>query len=201
MLAIGLTGGIGTGKTAVSELLAGAGLKVCDTDELARRFTRPGQSVLAQIAEAFGPAVLNPDGTLNRSALAGRVFQDSGEREKLERILHPPIREAWQRQLAEWRIAGIAAACVVIPLLYETGAESSFAAVICTACSATTQRKRLRERGWSDAQIEARLAAQLPQTAKLERADFVVWTEGAMTSTEAQVQEVLQCLQLVARSR
>jgi dephospho-CoA kinase len=198
MLAIGLTGGICTGKTAVSEWLEGAGCKVCDTDDLARHFTQPGQPVLAQIAEAFGPALFDPDGTLNRGALAERVFNDLGEREKLEHILHPAIREAWQRQLAEWRTENVGAACVVIPLLYETGAESSFDAVLCTACSAATQRSRLRKRGWSDAQIDARLAAQLPQAAKLERADFVIWTEGAMASTEGQLREVLRCLDGVA---
>jgi dephospho-CoA kinase len=198
MLKLGLTGGLGTGKTAVAELLLARHVPVLDTDELAREFTRPGQPALRQIAECFGANVLDEHGALRRGAMAERVFGHPEERARLEQILHPPIREAWQRQLADWQAAGEPVSVVVIPLLYETACEGAFDYVICTACSAGTQRERLRQRGWTDAQIDGRLAAQLPLKTKLERANFVIWTEGAMASTGSQLDEVLRKLGVVA---
>lgn len=196
MLKLGLTGGLGTGKTAVAELLIARRVPVLDTDELARRFTRPGQPVLGQIVAHFGAAVLDEHGALRRGALAERVFGHPEERARLEQILHPPIREAWQRQLADWQAAGESVGVVVIPLLYETACEGAFDFVICTACSAGAQRERLRQRGWTDAQIDGRLAAQLPLKKKMERSDFVLWTEGALPSTGAQLDEVLRKLEV-----
>jgi len=198
MKKLGLTGGLGTGKTAVSDLLVARHIPVLDTDELAREFTRPGQPALRAIAESFGADVLDEHGALRRGALAERVFGHPGERTQLEQILHPPIREAWQRQLADWLAAGEPVGVVVIPLLYETECESAFDFVICTACSAGTQSERLRQRGWTNAQIDGRLAAQLPLKKKMERADFVIWTEGAMASTAAQLDEVLRKLGVAA---
>ena len=95
------------------------------------------------------------------------------------------------RQLVAWQLTGKPIGVVIIPLLYETQCEGEFDRVICAGCSAATQRTRLSERGWSDAQIDGRLAAQLPLKSKLERADFVVWTEGTMAVTEAQLDTVL----------
>lgn len=191
MLKLGITGGLGTGKSALAELLAKKGLPVLDTDELARRFTQPGQPMLGRIAEMFGAELLDEQGALRRGALAARVFADADERKKLEQLLHPPIREAWLRQLGAWQQAGEPVGVVIIPLLYETQCEGEFDKVICAGCSAATQRTRLRQRGWSDAQIDGRLAAQLPLKIKLERADFVVWTEGTMAATEAQLDTLL----------
>ena len=191
MLKLGITGGLGTGKSALAELLVKKGLPVLDTDELARQFTQPGQPMLRQIAEMFGAELLDEQGALRRGALALRVFGDADERKKLEQLLHPPIREAWLRQLGARQLTGKPIGVVIIPLLYETQCEGEFDRVICAGCSAATQRTRLSERGWSDAQIDGRLAAQLPLKSKLERADFVVWTEGTMAVTEAQLDTVL----------
>ncbi len=201
MKKLGLTGGLGTGKSAVAGLLLARHIPVLDTDELARKFTQPGQPALRQIAECFGANVLDEHGALRRGVLAERVFGHPEERAQLEQILHPLIREAWQRQLADWRATGEPVGVVVIPLLYETVCEGAFDVVICTACSAGTQRERLRQRGWTEAQIDGRLAAQFPLKQKMERADFVIWTEGALASTAAQLDEVLRKLGVAAAVR
>jgi dephospho-CoA kinase len=199
MIKLGLTGGVATGKSAVAEMLAARKIPVLDTDGLARQFTQPGQPALQQIAARFGTGLLDEAGALRRGELAARVFADADERRQLEEILHPLIRSAWLRQLVDWREAGELFGCVVIPLLYETRCEPEFDVVICTGCSAGTQQGRLRQRGWSSEQIAGRLAAQLPLRTKLERADFVVWTEGSLTTTEAQLDEVLRKLPPAAR--
>lgn len=194
MIKLGLTGGLATGKSAVAAMLAARQIPVLDTDGLARQFTRPGQPALMQIVARFGEQMLDEAGALRRGELAARVFANAEERRQLEGILHPLIRAAWLRQLGDWRDAGERLGWVVIPLLYETRCETEFDAVICTGCSAGTQRARLRQRGWSAEQVAGRLAAQLPLRAKLERADFVIWTEGTLAATQAQLDAVLRKL-------
>lgn len=199
MIKLGLTGGVATGKSAVAAMLAARKIPVLDTDDLARRFTQPGQPALQQIIARFGSGMLDEAGALRRGELAARVFANVDERRQLEEILHPLIRSAWLRQLVDWRETGEPIGCVVIPLLYETRCETEFDAVICTGCSAGTQQERLRRRGWSTGQIAGRLAAQLPLRNKLERADFVIWTEGSLATTEAQLEEALCKLDPAAR--
>lgn len=191
MLKIGLTGGLGTGKSTVAHMLQSKDVPVLDTDDLAREFTRPDHPMLGQIAEQFGADLLDAKGALRRDRLAAKVFGDQNERRRLEAILHPPIRNAWMTRLQEWESAGQTAGCIVIPLLYETAREGEFDEIICTACSERTQRRRLAERGWTDDQIDSRLAAQLPLKTKMQRANHVIWTEGSMQSTEQQLDKVL----------
>lgn len=201
MVKMGLTGGLGTGKSTVARLLEAREIPVLDTDDLAREFTQRGRPVMREIVARFGPDIVDDHGDLRRDVLAARVFADPGERQKLEAVLHPPIRQAWKEQLGDWQAAGRRAGCVVIPLLYETACEGEFDVVLCTACGAKSQRERLRERGWSDEQIDHRLAAQLPLKIKMQRAGYVIWTEGAMASTEEQLDDVLDELELTkARS-
>ena len=135
-----------------------------DTDEVAHAVVAPGTPGLQEVAEAFGNQVLTPSGELDRARLAAIVFQDPAERQRLEAILHPLIRTAWQTQLAQWEAEGKTAAVVVIPLLFETAAEKEFDFVIGTGCSARSQVKRLQARGWSMEELTRRLAAQwLPE--------------------------------------
>lgn len=197
MTRIGLTGGPGTGKSTVARRLVEKGMPVVDTDDLARELTRPGQPILGEIAAALGADVLDENGALRRAVLASRVFGDAAERRRLEAILHPPIRREWMRRVQAWRQAGQPAACVVIPLLYETGAETEFDFILCTGCGPATQRARLRERGWSDEEIDRRISSQLPLKTKMQRANFVIWTEGAMDSTVEQLDRVLNHLGLL----
>ena len=162
MLRIGITGGIGMGKTTVAEFLQRRGEFVIDTDALARDLVAPGEPALEDINRAFGSGVLNPDESLNRLALAEVVFASEEKRKQLEGILHPRIRSAWLEELERRAAQGAQRAVVVIPLLFETGAEKELDLVICVACSRLSQMDRLRARGWNDEQIERRCAAQKP---------------------------------------
>ena len=168
------------GKSAAATLFREGGLPVVDTDVLARQVVEPGQPALAEIRSVFGPDIVGSDGRLRRDLLAGRVFADMPARKQLESILHPRIRAAWRRQVDIWRSEGQQRAVVVIPLLFETDAQAEFDSTICVACSAITQRQRLSERGWSEKEIQHRIAAQLPIEEKIARSDFVIWTEGDM---------------------
>jgi dephospho-CoA kinase len=196
MKAIGLTGGVGMGKSTAARFFAERGLPVIDTDELARELVEPGQPALAEIRAAFGEAVIDGSGRLRRDELAKVVFADRAKRERLEGILHPRIREAWLGQVEKLKSEGRFAAVVVIPLLFETDAARHFTHVACVACSSATQRARLRERGWSDQQIEQRIASQWPIEKKIGAAQFVIWSEGELDAHEAQVDRILERLQL-----
>jgi dephospho-CoA kinase len=191
MKLFGITGGVGMGKSTSGALLEKQGLAVVDTDHIARRLAGPGQPALAEIARAFGPSVISPNGALDRKELARRVFADAAERAKLEAILHPKIREVWQAEANKWRASGCARGAVIIPLLFETRAESLFDAIICVACCAASQFERLRERGWSRAGIKQRLAAQWPVEEKIARADFVIWTDTTLEAHAAQLEKAM----------
>ena len=194
MKVCGLTGGIGMGKSAATEFLRARRVPAVDTDELARQLVQPGQPALAEIQAGFGKDVLAAGGRLHREKLAQIIFADAGARRKLEAILHPRIQERWQAQVEIWRRENHPLAVVVIPLLFETGAEPSFDKIICVACSGPTQRERLLARGWTPDQIRQRLAAQWPIDRKIARSDFVIWTDGTMDTHTQQLEQVLAAL-------
>jgi dephospho-CoA kinase len=194
MKVLGLTGGIGMGKSASAQLLRGRGVPVVDTDDLARQVVEPGQPALAEIVAAFGPQIVGPDGRLRRAELARRVFADPAARRRLETILHPRIRVLWRAQVETWRSEGHPLVVVVIPLLFEIKAEAELNATICVACSAATQQQRLRARGWPPEQIEQRLQAQWPVETKIARADYLVWTEADLDVHAAQIERILRRL-------
>jgi dephospho-CoA kinase len=191
MKVCGLTGGVGMGKSTAARFFSESGAQVVDTDELARRLVQPGEPALAEIQAEFGKAILAPDGRLRRDELAKIIFADATRRRKLEAILHPRIRGLWLDQIADWRREGRPLAVVVIPLLFETRAESHFDKIICVACSAAAQRERLLARGWTPEQIGRRIAAQMPVEQKIARADFVIWTDGTPEVHARQVENVL----------
>ena len=208
---LGLTGGVGMGKSTAATLLAQRGVTIVDTDILARQIVQPGQPALAEIQQAFGAEILATDGSLRRDQLARRVFSDSAARKTLEAMLHPRIRRLWQSQLAEWRsnggknpaqegsalsqrerVGGRARIfCVVIPLLFETNAQTEVDATICLACSLATQHQRLASRGWTTEQIDQRIRSQLPIEDKMSRADYVLWNEGSLEVLAAQMDRIV----------
>jgi dephospho-CoA kinase len=190
MKVCGLTGGVGMGKSTTARFFRERGAQVVDTDELARQLVQPVQPALAEIQAEFGKAIIASDGRLRRDELARIVFADAAARKKLETILHPRIRERWLAQVEIWRKENRALAVVVIPLLFETRAESHFNKIICVACSAPTQRERLLARGWTPEQIQQRLAAQWPVEQKISRADFVVWTDGTLDMHAQQLERI-----------
>lgn len=191
MKVCGLTGGIGMGKTTTARFLIERGVKVLDTDNLARELVRPGEPALGEIQAAFGADIVGLDGQLRRDELARIVFADHSARRQLENILHPRIRSVWLAQIEVWRREGLALAVVVIPLLFETGAQSHFDKIICAACRPGTQQERLLARGWAAPHIAQRLAAQWPVEQKIARSDYVVWTEGRMESLARQVDLII----------
>lgn len=192
MKLLGVTGGIGMGKSAVEHLLQARGVPTVDTDSLARDVVQPGQPALAEIRETFGDQMVDEKGALCRERLARVVFSDADARQRLNNITHPRIRELWRIQVSRWKSDGIPLAAVVIPLLFETGAEPEFDAVVCVACSAGTQRCRLLGRGWTTQDIEQRNAAQWPIEQKMARANHVAWTEGVMDVLDEQIERLLR---------
>jgi dephospho-CoA kinase len=186
----GLTGGVGMGKSTSASLLEKRGVPVIDTDVIAREIVEPGEPALDEIVSTFGRELLDAGGRLCRSALAAIVFSAPERLKQLEAILHPRIRERWMAWAEERRHEGQPAAAVVIPLLFETSAQSHFSAVVCTACSVASQRERLRARGWSEEQIEQRLAAQWPIEKKMAMSNYVVWTEGDLVMHERQIDKL-----------
>ncbi|HON07599.1 MAG TPA: dephospho-CoA kinase [Verrucomicrobiota bacterium] len=192
MVVLGITGGIGTGKTTIGELLKELGVKVIDTDCIAREVVKPGEKALEEVYKTFGSKYFNSDGTLNRPALAGLVFKDENARKMLESILHPEIRKRWLACVQQWENDGVKFAAVIVPLLFETEAQNQFNAVICVACLEETRIKRLIAKGWDKSQIEARTKAQLPLSEKMNLSDFVIWNEFDLDITKLQLIRVLR---------
>ena len=194
MIVLGLTGGIGMGKSTCAQLLRQRKVQVVDTDELARQVVEPGQPALQEIQSLFGSEVIGPDGTLRRDTLARLVFSNDLSRKQLEAILHPRISVLWHSQAESWRQAGHRLAVVVIPLLFEISAEKELDATLCVACSFATQRERLLARGWSEEQIAQRIQAQWPIEQKLVKADYVIWTEAGLDLHSEQLDRILQAV-------
>ena len=188
---LGLTGGVGMGKSTAARLLKKVGLPVVDSDDLAREAVQPGTEGLAEIADEFGEGFLKADGSLDRDKMASKVFQDEAARKRLEAIIHPRVRTVWEKQIDQWREQKRPVGVVVIPLLFEVDLQDSFDAVLCVACTANTQRARLRERNWDDAQITARIAAQMDIAQKMDLADHILWNEGAPELLMDQMKEIL----------
>jgi dephospho-CoA kinase len=187
----GITGGIGMGKSTAGKVLEERGVPVVDTDDLARLESAAGTPGFEEIVSAFGKEVIGQGGQLDRAWLAQRIFENSEARRRLEEILHPRISNAWRTKVVRCREAGHSRMAVLIPLLFERGYEGEFSAVVTMACSESTQQERLRARGWSDAQIQARNRAQLPVAEKMVRARFVVWTEGELEIHRRQWDRIL----------
>jgi dephospho-CoA kinase len=191
MIVLGLTGGVGMGKSTAAGFLRQRDVAIVDTDDLARELVEPGQPALDEIKSAFGGNVTHSTGELNRKEMARIIFADSKARITVEAILHPRIRDRWLAQVEAWRGQRRSLAAVVIPLLFETKAEPHFDHIICAACSSGAQRERLMARGWSADQIAQRNAAQMPIEQKIASAGFVVWTEGNLEKHSRQVDRIL----------
>jgi dephospho-CoA kinase len=186
---VGLTGGVASGKSTVSAILAELGAVVIDADVLAREVVAPGTDGLAAVVAAFGAGVLAPDGSLDRPALGAIVFGDEERRRELEGIIHPRVRA----RAAEIAAEASPGAVVVhdIPLLTETGQASSFGAVIVVDVPVETQLARMIElRGMSRADAEARVAAQATREERLAIATHVVENTGTLEELRAKVAEV-----------
>jgi dephospho-CoA kinase len=200
MLLVGLTGGIGTGKSTVARMLEKRGAVVFDADVLARQAVAPGTPGFDQVVERFGPNVLAPGGGLDREALASIVFSDPAARRDLEGIVHPEVRRMFAEGCEEYKDSDR----VVVfsaPLLVETGMHTAFDLLIVVSAPVASQIERLmRGRGMAERDVQARIAAQLPLEAKAEVADILVDNEGTLEGLEGRVELVWRDLDAQARS-
>jgi dephospho-CoA kinase len=186
---VGLTGGIGAGKSEVTRRLAAHGAVVIDADLIAREVVEPGTPGLAEVTVAFGPAVLRPDGSLDRDRLGGIVFADAGQRARLNAIVHPRVR-ARMRELEE--AAGPGAIVVhAVPLIAESNLAGSYDLVVVVDAPPKVQLDRLvRHRGLSREQAAARMAAQASREQRLAIAGIVVDNSGSLAELDRQAGEL-----------
>jgi dephospho-CoA kinase len=189
MLMVGLTGGIGAGKSAVAARLAWHGAVVVDADRLAREAVAPGTDGLAEVVELFGPGVLAPDGTLDRPAVGRLVFGDEAARRRLEGVVHPRVRA----RTAELVAAAPPDAVVVndVPLLVEAGLAAAYRLVVVVLADEAVRVARLVGlRGMTAEEAHARIRAQASDEQRRAVADVVVTNDGTLAELEARVDEV-----------
>jgi dephospho-CoA kinase len=190
MKILGLTGGIGSGKTVVGEMFARLGAEIIDADQLAREVVEPGQPALEEIVQRFGSDILQPDGRLDRARLGGIVFADASARAALNAITHPRIRQRMEDAIASRKDrAGVLV--LVIPLLYESARTGLVEEVIVVWVDPQTQFRRLVERGGLTAeQARQRIEAQMPLDEKRALADDVIDNRGSLADTQRQVEAI-----------
>jgi len=193
MMRIALTGSIGMGKSTVARMFERAGVPVFDADAIVHQLQSPGGGLVDKIGELFPGTVRS--GTLDRDCLAQIVLSDPKKLSALEALVHPAVREAREAFVREH---GQAPALIFeIPLLFETGGESDFDKVIVVSAPAEVQRTRVLARpGMHEAKLDSILERQTPDEEKRRRADFVIDTAGDLSTTEAQVRDIIACLGL-----
>lgn len=199
MYVVGLTGGIGSGKSTVAEAFMALGVPVLDTDQVARNVVAPGAPVLMAIKDYFGAEALNDDGSMNRAYMRQRVFTDNAAREKLESLLHPLIREqcwAWlDQQQSEYAI-------LVIPLLLEKGWDEIVDRVLVVDVDEATQRQRVMARDAISAeQVAAIMASQVDRATRVARADDVILNNQAAAELQQQVADLHQRYRQLAQNK
>lgn len=195
MLRVGLTGGIASGKSTVAGMLRDRDVPVMDADTLAREFLEPGQEAYREVVAHFGKGILTSSGAVDRSKLATIVFSDRQQREKLNQILHPRIRDV----VANWfamldRPGGPELAFEDAALILESGGRGDLDRIVVCWCRPEQQLARLRERGMSEADARSRIAAQMPIDEKRKLADEVIDCSGTIEQTEKQLDCVLEKL-------
>jgi dephospho-CoA kinase len=188
---IGLTGGIGSGKSTVAAMLRELGATVIDADEAAREVVEPGTPGFDEVVKEFGTGIVR-DGRLDRARLADLVFRDAEARQRLNRIVHPRVRDWMAARQAEAEARGEDVAVLEIPLLYENHLEAAMKAVILVHVPEALQVRRLVEqgRGFTPEQAQARIAAQMPIDEKAARATYVIDNSGSLEETRRQVERV-----------
>ena len=204
MRVIGLTGGIASGKSTVANLFAAFGITVVDTDLLAREVVAPGSALLPQIAAHFGVGVLQKDGSLDRGRLRELVFANPAERQWLERLTHPAIRELTDARCEQATPLNEKRGYVIvaIPLLVETGGADRFDRVLVVDCAPEIQLARLQARdGSTRAQAAKLLAAQVTREQRLAVADDVITNDGDIAALRDQVEKLHQKYSLAASAR
>lgn len=190
---LGVTGGIGTGKSTVLEMLSRFGAGIVSADLIAHEIIRPGMPAFAEIVERFGESIIGEDGEIDRRALGEIVFSDSRARKDLENITHPRIMQRVEEIIERFRAnpQPQSVLAVEIPLLYECGLEKTVDKVLLVAAEQQTQVNRLTSRSvMSKEQAIRRIQAQMPISEKLKRADYVIWNDGDLKSLELKLRSI-----------
>lgn len=198
MLLVGLTGGIGAGKSTVARLLERRGAVVIDADQLSREAIERGTPGFDRVVDVFGPGVVTPDGDLDRSALAARIFSDPGERASLEAIVHPEVARRFGERVDPYRTTD-RVVVYVTPLLVELGLAPAFDVVVVVTASPHLRASRVAsDRGLSPDEVRRRMAAQATDDQRVEVADVLVDNDGSLVELEPQVERLWT--DLVARA-
>jgi dephospho-CoA kinase len=190
---VGLTGGIASGKSLVAGMLRDLGAAVVDADRIAREVVAPGGPAHDGVVRAFGPAVVRPDGTLDRQALAARIFADPAARRQLNALTHPHVRRRMAEEAARLAAGGAGVIVFDIPLLLDTtdGRDLGLEGILVVSADDEVRVRRLMARdGLSEEEARRRLAAQMPLRDKVARADWVIDNSGAPEETRRQVERV-----------
>ena len=195
MRVFGLTGGIGSGKSAVAAHLRARGVPVVNADELSRAVVLPGSEALGKIEAYFGSEILDSSGALDRARLGAIVFADPEARRALDGIVHPAVRALAGERFAELAARGEPLAAYEVPLLYEVHLEGVYTPVVVVNATDATRLARLKTRdGFDEAQILARFAAQMPLAEKVKRADYVIENDDSLSELLARTDAVLDAL-------
>ena len=196
MLKVGLTGGIGSGKSSVAKGLQAKGITIVDADQIAREVVEPGEVALSEISDTFGPSVLQADGTLDRNQLKQRIFSDPSAKKQLENILHPRIRQRILERVNN--VNNTPYVVADIPLLVESNYPEHFDRVIVVDCTEAQQIERVKARdNMSDEQIQRIMSSQATRKQRLAVATDVIDNTGDLNSLEMQIEklhETLLCL-------
>jgi dephospho-CoA kinase len=196
MKVIGLTGGIGSGKSTVSQFLAELGAMIINADKIGHEAFQPGTEAWQEVVAAFGNQIVSPNGEIDREKLGKIVFSNPQARAQLNRIMHPRIYERVKTQLEEYKRQGAGVVVLEAPLLLEAGWASLVDEVWVTTASQTTILERLRERtGLSEKEALARIHAQLPAEEQVKHADIVIDTDCDLDELKAKVNKLWQRLQ------
>jgi dephospho-CoA kinase len=202
-LLVGLTGGIATGKSTVSEMLRGLGAEIIDADRLAREVVEPGQPAFKQIVAEFGASIVGADGALDRKKLGAIVFADPERRKRLEALTHPAIRARFQARLDELAAQGFEGLVFFdAAVMIESGNYKHMDRMVVVITDEATQMARLRARdGTGDAEGRRKIASQMPLAEKAKLADHVIDNSGDREATAAQVRRVVAALTADLRTR
>ncbi len=196
MLKIGITGGIGCGKSAVCQLLEQNGIPIIHADLVAREMMENHPEIRASLKQAFGDDVYLPDGKLNRKRMAEIIFNDERAKQRVNQIVHPHVVEYQKNELeklersGQYKFAGVEAA-----LIFEAGAEQQFDVIVVVAASEQTVIQRLMKRdGLTEQEIKKRIAAQMPLAGKIKQADIVIYNDGPLDELNHEVSRLLYWL-------
>jgi len=184
---IGLTGGIGSGKSTVSGMLKELGVKIIDADKVARELMEPGREVYKNVVKFFGESVVKSDGSIDRAALGAVVFSDENKLRALDNLTHPAIIAEMDKRFQEYCDIGACLVAFEVPLLIEKNMQHIVDEIWLVTCSEETQLKRVMNRGFGVAEARARILAQIPLKNKIKYADRIIDTDGTLESTRMQV--------------